>query len=52
MAWWLVPAHVNESTEPVDNLGGILSLVLVGALMLSINFAPVPNKGTLASSSR
>ena len=47
LAWWLVPAHVNESTEPVDNLGGILSLVLVGALILSINFAPVPNKGTL-----
>jgi len=47
MAWWLVPAHVNESTEPVDNLGGILSLVLVGALILSINFAPVPNEGTL-----
>jgi DHA2 family multidrug resistance protein-like MFS transporter len=47
MAWWLVPAHVNESTERVDNLGGILSLVLVGALILSINFAPVPNKGTL-----
>ena len=22
--WWLfVPAHVNESTEPVDNLGGV-----------------------------
>src|SRR4051812_10980886 len=48
MAWFLVPAHVNESTEPVDNLGGILSLVLVGALILSINFAPVPNAGTLA----
>ncbi|HKD34030.1 MAG TPA: MFS transporter [Gaiellaceae bacterium] len=47
MAWWLVPAHVNESTERVDNLGGILSLVLVGALILSINFAPVPNKGAL-----
>jgi EmrB/QacA subfamily drug resistance transporter len=47
MAWFLVPAHVNESTEPVDNLGGILSLVLVGALILSINFAPVPNAGTL-----
>ena len=47
MAWWLVPAHVNESTEQVDNLGGILSVVLVGALILSINFAPVPNKGTL-----
>jgi MFS transporter, DHA2 family, multidrug resistance protein len=47
LAWWLVPAHVNESTEPVDNLGGVLSLVLVGALILSINFAPVPNAGTL-----
>jgi MFS family permease len=43
----LVPAHVNESTETVDNLGGILSLVVVGALILAINFAPVPNKGTL-----
>jgi EmrB/QacA subfamily drug resistance transporter len=48
MAWWLVPAHVNESTEQVDNLGGILSLVLVGTLILSINFAPVPNAGTMA----
>jgi EmrB/QacA subfamily drug resistance transporter len=47
MAWLLVPAHVNESTEPVDNLGGVLSLVLVGTLILSINFAPVPNQGAL-----
>jgi EmrB/QacA subfamily drug resistance transporter len=47
LAWRLVPAHVNESTEPVDNLGGILSAVLVGALILAINFAPVPNAGTL-----
>ena len=48
MALKLVPAHVNETTEPVDNLGGILSVVLVAALILSINFAPVPDKGTLA----
>jgi EmrB/QacA subfamily drug resistance transporter len=47
MALRFVPAHVNEGTEPVDNLGGILSLVLVGCLILSINFAPVPNAGTL-----
>ena len=47
MAVLFVPSHVNETTEPVDNLGGILSLVLVGSLILSINFAPVPNKGTL-----
>src|SRR4051794_32402827 len=49
LAWWLVPAHVNESTGPVDNLGGILSVVLVGALILAINFAPVPNKGMLTA---
>ena len=47
MAWRFVPAHVNESTEPVDNIGGILSLALVGALILSINFAAVPDMGTL-----
>jgi DHA2 family multidrug resistance protein-like MFS transporter len=48
MAWRLVPAHVNETTDPVDNLGGILSVLLVAALVLGINFAPVPGKGTLA----
>ena len=47
MAIFLVPSHVNEATEPVDHLGGILSVVLVGSLVLSINFAPVPNKGAL-----
>ena len=48
MAARLVPAHVNETTEAVDNLGGILSVVLVAALILAINFAPVPDKGDLA----
>lgn len=48
MALLFVPAHVNEATDPVDNLGGILSVVLVAALVLSINFAPVPDMGTLA----
>ena len=48
MAIRYVPGHVNESTEPVDNLGGILSVVLVGALVMSINFMPVPNERTLA----
>jgi EmrB/QacA subfamily drug resistance transporter len=47
MVWLLVPAHVNETTDSVDNIGGILSLVLVGALILGINFAPVPNQTTL-----
>ena len=47
MAWRFVPAHVNETTDPVDNLGGILSAVLVGTLILAINFAPVPNMTAL-----
>src|SRR6476469_1472068 len=44
----LVPSHVNEATDPVDHLGGVLSIALIGALVLAINFAPVPDKGTLA----
>ena len=47
MAWRFVPAHVNETDDPVDNLGGILSAVLVGTLILAINFAPVPSMGAL-----
>ncbi|HEY2592814.1 MAG TPA: MFS transporter, partial [Chloroflexota bacterium] len=43
----LVPAHVNEGTEPVDNLGGVLSVLLVGAVILGINFSVVPNEGAL-----
>jgi len=48
MAWRYVPAHVNETSEPVDNLGGILSILLIAALVMGINLAPVPGKGALA----
>ena len=47
MALILVPRHVNETTNPVDNLGGILSALFIGALILVINFAAVPNEGAL-----
>jgi len=47
MAWTLVPAHVNETTAPVDHLGGILSVLLVGGLVLGINFSAVPGAGAL-----
>jgi DHA2 family multidrug resistance protein-like MFS transporter len=47
MALVFVPSHVHETADPVDNLGGVLSVVLVGAVVLAINFAPVPDKGTL-----
>lgn len=48
LAWKLIPAHVNETTEPVDHLGGILSIALVASLVLAINLAPEPGKGTTA----
>ena len=41
LAMKFIPAHVNEATEPVDHLGGILSVILVGTFVLSINFLPV-----------
>src|SRR5436189_4078445 len=47
MAVVLVPSHINETTEPVDHVGGVLSIALVGALILGINFAAVPNETTL-----
>ena len=36
-----VPAHVAEQSGRIDNLGGVLSIFLVGSLILSINFMPV-----------
>ena len=48
MALRFVPAHINETDEPVDNLGGVLSAVLVGSAILAINFLPVPGERVLA----
>jgi MFS family permease len=48
MALRNIPAHVQEATEPVDNVGGILSVVLVGSFVLAINFLPVPDYRQLA----
>ena len=53
--WWpstwpsaSCPPTSTRRRDPVDNLGGILSVLLVAALVLAINFAPVPNEGALA----
>ena len=48
MAIFFVPSHVNEGTERVDNLGGMLSAVFVGGLIVAINFLPVPTEQTVA----
>src|SRR6476619_4744725 len=34
MARHFIPAHVNETTEPVDHPGGVLTIFLVGAFIL------------------
>jgi MFS transporter, DHA2 family, multidrug resistance protein len=43
MAWRYIPAHVSEGTEPVDNLGGVLSAIAIGTLVVALNFITVPN---------
>ncbi|MGV1048104.1 MAG: MFS transporter [Solirubrobacterales bacterium] len=48
LCWKLIPAHVNETTEPVDHLGGIVSIAFVATLVLAINLAPEPGKGQTA----
>jgi MFS family permease len=48
MAVKLVPSHVNETTDPVDHPGGVLSVLLVAALVLGINFAAAPGAGAAA----
>lgn len=47
MAIKFIPSHVNETEESVDNIGGLMSLILLGTLILAINFAPVPDSGIL-----
>jgi MFS family permease len=50
MTMRFVPSHVNETSDDVDHLGGVLSALLIGAVILGINFAVVPNSGTLVIS--
>ncbi len=48
LAWRLVPSHVHETSDPVDNLGGMLSVLMVAALVLGINIASIPAEGAVA----
>lgn len=45
LALKFVPSHVNETTDPVDNFGGILSIIMVGGVVLAINFVSMPGYG-------
>lgn len=48
LAALVVPKHVNETTESIDHLGGLLSMIGIVALILAINFAPSSGEGRLA----
>ena len=45
------PSHVNETSDPVDNLGGIMSAILVGALIMSSTSPPSRTREPLRSGS-
>ena len=45
-----VPAHVNESKENVDHIGGILSVIMIASLVLGIGIISAPNRLTAALS--
>ena len=48
MALRNIPAHIHEATDPVDNIGGILSVVMIGTLVLALNFLPSASTQAMA----
>jgi DHA2 family multidrug resistance protein-like MFS transporter len=47
MALVFIPKHVNETTDSVDNFGGILSVIAVSTIVLAINFVSLPGETDL-----
>ena len=43
-----VPSHVNENTNRVDHIGGVLSMLFVGPLVLAINFVVISDMRSTA----
>ncbi|MDH6422861.1 MFS transporter [Aurantimicrobium minutum] len=48
LVWKLVPAHVNETKDKVDHLGGVLSGLFVGTLVLGINYIALDGQRDIA----
>ena len=40
LAWWLVPRHAGETTDPVDHPGGVLSVIAISTFVLGIVWSP------------
>lgn len=45
---FFLPGNLDKSDQPVDNIGGLLSIVMVATLIAAITFAPMPNLGSVA----
>lgn len=45
---WCVPAHAQESTLPVDHIGGVLSVGMIGLLVLGVGTITSPGMTTFA----
>lgn len=43
-----LPSHTGETTDSVDHIGGLLSVVMVGTLIAAIAFAPTPGAAPVA----
>ena len=43
-----VPAHAHESTDPVDNIGGVLSVVMIGTFVLGVSTVAAPGQAGTA----
>jgi MFS family permease len=48
LVWRLVPAHVNETSDKVDHLGGVLSALFIGSLVLGINYLALDSQEGVA----
>ncbi|MDX2375245.1 MFS transporter [Microbacterium sp. LRZ72] len=49
MVWVAVPAHVHESSDPVDHLGGVVSVLAVAAFVLGVSTVFAPGQATLGA---
>lgn len=47
LAFLLIPRHAGESASAVDDFGGVVSVIFIGALIMAINLAPVPGRTTV-----
>lgn len=43
LAWRFLPRGVGETTSPVDNAGGVLSVVMIGTFVVALNLVAVPD---------